>query len=133
MRTDRRLLRSWRISLIFTMFVLKSTNPTQPTTFDEKATLESNEHSYRTHNIFHPNVVGYLLKYSSVRLKPGFGIGNRNQGPISVSVSELKFFVPKPKLFFSKNFNFFLIFLMFSRFLRGHKFLWARKKPGLQK
>ena len=47
--------------------------------------------------------------YISVRPKFGFGIGNRNQGPISVSVSEPKFFFPKPKLFFS---NFTLFFLL---------------------
>ena len=44
---------------------------------------------------------------TSVRPKPGFGIGNRNQGPISVSVSEPKLFFPKPKL---QNFSNFLIF-----------------------
>ena len=36
---------------------------------------------------------------SSVRPKPGFGIRNRNQGPLSVSVSE-------PKLFFRNHFFF---------------------------
>ena len=42
---------------------------------------------------------------TSVRPNFGFGIGNQNQGPISVSVSEPKFFFPKPKLL--KNFSFF--------------------------
>ena len=46
---------------------------------------------------------------SSVRLKFGFGIGNRNQGPISVS--EPNIFFPKRKLFFS---IFFQIFSCFS-------------------
>ena len=41
---------------------------------------------------------------NSARPKPGFGIGNRNQGPITVSVSEPKLFFPKPKLFLSKKF-----------------------------
>ena len=53
----------------------------------------------------------------------GFGIGNRNQGPISVSVWEPKLFIPKPKLFFFFNFSIFQIFLMFSHFLRRYKFL----------
>ena len=44
---------------------------------------------------------------SNVRLKFGFGIGNRNQGPISVSVSEPNFFFPKPKHFFFKFFSLF--------------------------
>ena len=45
----------------------------------------------------------------SVRLKPGFDIGNRNQGPISVS--DPKLFFRKPKLFFSKQFKFLSCFL----------------------
>ena len=36
--------------------------------------------------------------HCSVQTKPGFGIGDRIQGPIAVL--ELKFFSPKPKLFF---------------------------------
>ena len=40
----------------------------------------------------------------SVQLKPGFGIGNQNQGPVSVSVYE-------PKLFFFRNANKNLRFL----------------------
>ena len=43
---------------------------------------------------------------SSVRPKFGFGIGNRNQGPISVSVSE--------PIFFFRNDFFFQIFSCFS-------------------
>ena len=42
-----------------------------------------------------------------VRLKQGFNIGYRNQGPISVSVSESKYFFPNRKLFFFKFFSFF--------------------------
>ena len=42
-----------------------------------------------------------LVPTNSARPKPGFGIGNRNQGSILVSVSELVF--PKPKLFFFQN------------------------------
>ena len=42
------------------------------------------------------------FKCGSVRPKFGFGIGNQNQGPIWVSVSE-------PKLFFSKFTHFFLL------------------------
>ena len=38
----------------------------------------------------------FLMQCSSVQPKPGFGIGNRNQSPISVSVTE-------PKMFFSKK------------------------------
>ena len=34
----------------------------------------------------------------SVRPKPGFGIGNRNQDQVLVSVSEPKLLLPKPKL-----------------------------------
>ena len=48
---------------------------------------------------------------SSVRPKPGFGIGNRNHDQVSVSVSAPELFLPKPKLssifipwyYFSKN------------------------------
>ena len=59
----------------------------------------------------------YSIVLSSVRPKFGFGIGNRNQGPISVSVSE-------PNFFFSEtNFFFFIIFLIFSHFLGEYKFL----------
>ena len=36
--------------------------------------------------------------YSSVRSKPGFGIGNRNQDQVSVLVSGPELFLPKPKL-----------------------------------
>ena len=35
---------------------------------------------------------------SSVRPKPGFGIGNRNQDQVLVSVSGPELFLPKPKL-----------------------------------
>ena len=42
----------------------------------------------------------------SVRPKFGLGIGNRNQGPISVSVSELKFFSGN-RYFLFKFFSFF--------------------------
>ena len=47
----------------------------------------------------------------SVTPKFGFGIGNRIQGPISVSV-----FLPKPTLFFQ-------IFLIFSHFFLEYKFI----------
>lgn len=47
---------------MFGVIVLKSTNPTQPTSFDEKATLEPNDLSLN--NNFHPNVVGYSLTYT---------------------------------------------------------------------
>ena len=57
----------------------------------------------------------------SVRPKLGFGIGNRNQGPISGSVPEQNFFFPKPKLFFSKIFKFSHRFLL----IGGYKFLKA--------
>ena len=49
-------------------------------------------------------VFGHQL---SLRPKFGFVIGNRNQGSILVSVSEPKFFFPKPKLFIFKFFSFF--------------------------
>ena len=45
--------------------------------------------------------------FGSVQPKPGFGIGNRNQDQVSVSVLEPKLFVPKPKLplfYFSRAF-----------------------------
>ena len=45
----------------------------------------------------------------SVRPKLGFGIGNRNQGPISGSVSEQNFFFPKLELFFQFSHCFLLI------------------------
>ena len=35
---------------------------------------------------------------NSVRPKPGFGIDNRNQDQVSVSVSGPELFLPKPKL-----------------------------------
>ena len=54
----------------------------------------------------------YGCLWSSVRPKPGFGIGNRNQSPISVSVLEPKLFFPKPKLFFQKISNFSHVFLL---------------------
>ena len=50
-----------------------------------------------------------------VQPKSGLSIGNQNQGPISVS--EPKFFFPKPKLFF------FQIFFIFSHFFGESKFL----------
>ena len=40
----------------------------------------------------------------SVPLKPGFSIGNQNQGPISVLILEPKHFLPKSKLFFFHSF-----------------------------
>ena len=42
--------------------------------------------------------VGPLSIEASVRPKPGFSIGNQNQGPIFVSASEPKLFFPKLKL-----------------------------------
>ena len=56
----------------------------------------------------------------SVGPKAGFGIRNRNQGPILVSVSEPKLFFPKPKLF-----PIFSNFVMFFLFLVGYEFLKA--------
>ena len=38
------------------------------------------------------------MGFFSVRLKPGFGIGNRNQDQVSVSVSGPELFMPKPKI-----------------------------------
>lgn len=58
---------------MFGVIVLKSTNPTQPTSFDEKATLEPNElslnklceaHGYRTHIKF-PVSLNFSLKIDS--------------------------------------------------------------------
>ena len=44
--------------------------------------------------------ISYVI--TSVQPKPGFSIGNRNQGPIWVSIMKLKFSFLKPKLkFFS--------------------------------
>ena len=55
----------------------------------------------------------FVHTQGSVQLKPGFVNGNRNEGPILVSVSE-------PKLsFLRRNFfilNFFQIFLCFPAF-----------------
>ena len=51
----------------------------------------------------HSEGANLYLHSTSVQLKPGFGIGNRNQGPILVSISEPKLFFPKPKLFFQKK------------------------------
>ena len=50
------------------------------------------------------------LELSSVQPKPSFGIGNWNQGPILVSVSESIFFFQNR--FFFSNF-FFLVFFCF--------------------
>ena len=55
--------------------------------------------------------------YTSVQPKPGFGVGNWNQGPILVSVSEPIF------LFSETEPCFFQIFLTFSHFLEEKKFL----------
>ena len=57
----------------------------------------------------------------SVRPKFGFGIGNRYQGPISVSVSEPIFFFTETETFF------FQIFLIFSHFFGEYEFLQASK------
>ena len=46
---------------------------------------------------------------ASVRPKPGFGIGNRNQDQVSVSVLEPKLLLPKPIL---PPYSFPQIFLM---------------------
>ena len=45
----------------------------------------------------------------SVRTKFGFGIGNRNQGPILVSVSEPKFFFSETETHFFKFSHVFLL------------------------
>ena len=50
----------------------------------------------------------YTTLFCSVRPKPGVGIGNQIQGPISVS--EPKLFFLKPKPFFSKQFKFMSYF-----------------------
>ena len=44
------------------------------------------------------SVQAMFVVYSSVRPKLGFGIGNRNQDQVSVSVSGPELFLPKPKL-----------------------------------
>ena len=62
---------------------------------------------FECHGIF---LYFICLLSTSVRPKLGFGIGNRNQGPITVSVSEPKLFVTK--LFFSKFFNCYYVFLL---------------------
>ena len=41
---------------------------------------------------------GCNAMYTSVGAKPGFGIGNRNQDQVSVSVSGPELFLLKPKL-----------------------------------
>ena len=56
-----------------------------------------------------------LICSSSVRPKPGFGIGNRNQDEVLVLVLEPKLFLPKPKLpplSFLKLFSCFLCFVL---------------------
>ena len=70
----------------------------------------------------------------SVWPKPGFGIGNRNQSPISVS--EPKFFFPKPKLSvsnFSHVSHFFLGDMSFYKLEnkpRSSKIIWKYLKFG---
>ena len=67
---------------------------------------------------------GALGAQGSVRPKFGFGIGNRNQGPILVL--EQKNFLPKPKLFFSNFSHFFPI-------LRGIQvFISLKMNPDLK-
>ena len=66
-----------------------------------------------------PKSVKYL--YISVQLKTGFSIGNRNQGLISVSVTELNLFFLNRNFFFQSFSN----FLMFFCFLGGYRFLKA--------
>ena len=51
--------------------------------------------------------INYIDVHCSVRPKFGFGMGNRNQGTISVSEPKKKF--PKPKLLFSNFTHFFLL------------------------
>ena len=58
-------------------------------------------------------------KGSSVRPKFGIGAKFRPKLWVSVSVSEPKFFFPKPKLFFFQNFS---IFFMYFCFLGEYKF-----------
>ena len=72
-------------------------------------------------NIFFSVCLFLCCKQHSVRPNFGFGIENRNEGPISVFVSEPKFFFPKPKLFFQNFSN----FLKFFCFLGGYRFLKA--------
>ena len=56
--------------------------------------------SFKFENIV---MVPYILIEIIVQPKLGFGIRNRNQGPISVS--EQKLFFPKQNFFFFKNFQ----------------------------
>ena len=57
--------------------------------------------------------------YSGVRPKPGFGIGNQNQGPISVLVSKTHVFFSETETYF---FKFFQIFSCFSASLGEYEF-----------
>ena len=58
------------------------------------------------------NKVGSYFYILSVRLKFGFIMGNRNQGPFLVWVLEPKCFFPKPIFFFSNFFKFSHVFLL---------------------
>ena len=51
-------------------------------------------------------IMPITLLYATVRPKFGFGTENRNQGPISVSVSEANFFFRNRIFFFFKFFSF---------------------------
>ena len=62
-------------------------------------------------------IMPITLLYATVRPKFGFGTENRNQGPISVSVSEANFF------FRNRIFFFFQIFLISPHFFGEYKFL----------
>ena len=59
----------------------------------------------------------------SVRPKFGIGAEFRPKLWVSVSVSEPKFFFPKPKLFFFKIFQNFSNFFMYFCFLEEYKFI----------
>jgi hypothetical protein len=91
---------------------------------DHRAVVESENQGvpvlFSEHNLPPMAQIGLtdLPKYEA----SGFGIGNLNQGPISVLVSEPKLFFPKQKLFFPKFFFKIQIFVMFSHFLGWYRF-----------
>ena len=70
--------------------------------------LEAHSGIFRLKGVFEVYLLGpfdkklifVLIKCirTSVRPKPGFGIGNRNQDQVSVSVSGPELFLPRPKL-----------------------------------
>ena len=62
------------------------------------------------------------LLFHSMRQKPGLGIGNRDQGPILVSVFEPKLFCRNRNFYFQKISNFLMFFLPL---IVGYRFLKA--------